>query len=627
MPRSIRTQPMGGAPPPPSAGPSRAPGMRTRRGSHWFNPWVIVTGGLLVVLGVLVLLPVGMLGLGSLRDAAPGAEGNWTFAAWRSAYTDPRTYSTLASTLLVTIGAVGLSAPLALFLAWAVTRTDTPGRGLLERLLLAPLFVPGVLIALSWTILGSPRTGLVNRLVRLIPGFEWFTVDVYSWYGLVFIFALAVTPLMYFLLLPVLKTMDRTLEEAAEISGAGRFRTATKITLPLIAPAILSGAILVAVKAIENLEVPAILRSGSGIDVFMTRIFFSIRSTPTPDYALAAALGSVVLILTGLLVLWQQKYVTKRDFVTIGSRGTKLEITRLGPWRYVTALGCWGYLSLAVLLPLAVLGFGSFETFFGMGDIERLTLRHWSEVVNDSTFWLALRNTLMTAIGASVLVTSLSAAIGYVVVRSHLRARWALEGASWVAWGIPGPVLGLGLLWTYAMLPGGLYLSRWVLIVAYSTILLPLGVRLFTSGFRQLNTELEEAAAVSGSGPVRRASRVIAPLLSKTISTSLLLGFVMSVREVGMPAILATRNTEVLGSLTLSAWLEGRASYAAVTGIVMIALSGAALALQAAVDYLIERQQSRDRVGSGVLNGPEAARSVHGEHRAEGKRAEGGRRL
>lgn len=239
-----------------------SPGRRSRQrvlppARQWGLPLVLLS-----VVGLLTLVPLGMLAVGSFRDAPPGAAGGWTMDGWVSAYTDPRTYSTLLVTVLVTLIALAAATPLALLLAWIVTRTDTPGRQFLERLLLVPLFVPGVLIALAWTVLGSPRTGYLNRVVRSLPGLDGFTFDIYTGYGLVLLFALAVTPLMYFMLLPVLKGMDHTLEEAAMAAGAGRIVTAVRIALPLAAPAILGGCILAAIKAIENLEVPAILRGG-----------------------------------------------------------------------------------------------------------------------------------------------------------------------------------------------------------------------------------------------------------------------------------------------------------------------------------------------------------------------------
>lgn len=557
---------------------------------------------LLAALALLTFLPIGMLVVGSFRDAPPGAPGGWTLDGWVEAYTDPRTYSTLFVTVLITLAALLVATPLALLLAWVVTRTDTPGRGVLERLLLVPLFVPGVLLALAWTVLGSPRTGYFNEVVRLVPGMQWFTFDIYSAYGLVFIFALAMTPLMYFMLLPVLKGMDHTLEEAATAAGAGRLGTALRVSLPLAAPAIIGGGILMAIKAVENLEVPAMLRSGSGIDVFMTRIFFSIRTNPQPDYAQAAALGATIVAFTALLVILQLRYVGRRDFTTIGARGGKTEVVRLGGWRWVTAGLCWGYLLLAVVAPMVILVLGSFERVFGLGRLDQLTFAHWQASMDSDNFWAAVENTIVTAGASALLVAVLSAAVAYVIVRSTGPTKWALEGMSWVPWSLPGLVLGLGLLWAYALLPGQLYLTRWVLVLAYTTILLPLGVRLFISAFRQLDVQLEEAAEVSGSGRLRLIGAIIAPLISRTVTASLVLGFVLSVREVAVPAVLASRDNQVLGSLTLNLWLEGRASQAAVAGVMMVVLCLLALLLQALVDFVVVRRQDRDSVVAPRIN-------------------------
>ncbi len=585
---TARLEGLAGAPPPVDPfrqRPRRVPSRLSRLG---------LPVALFLVVGVLTVVPIAMLALGSFRDAPPGAGGGWTLEGWVSAYTDRRTYSTLIVTVLVAVGALAGATPVALLLAWIVTRTDTPGRQVLERLLLLPLFIPGVLLALAWTVLGSPRTGYLNRLVRSVPGLDWFTFDVYTGYGLVFLFGLAVTPLMYFMLLPVLKGMDHSLEEAAAAAGAGRLVTAFRIALPLAAPAILGGGILVAIKAIENLEVPAILKGGSGIDVFMTRVFFAIRLNARPDYAQAAALGAAVVLCTAVLVVIQVRYLSKRDYTTVGSRGANTELVALGAWRFVTALLCWTYLAFAVVVPMLVVVLGSFEPVFGLGRPGQLTLDNWQEVLDDDTFSSALRNTITTAGLSTAIVTVLSGLVAYRCVRSPRGGGRGLEALSWIPWSLPGPVLGLGLLWGYALLPGQFYLSRWVLVVAYTTILLPLGVRMFMSAFRQLDVQLEEAAAVAGSGAFRMSVVIISPLIARTITACLVIGFVLSVREVGMPAILATRDTQVLGSLTLNLWLEGEASHAAVAGVVMVSLCLAALVVQVLVDVVVQRHVSAD---------------------------------
>lgn len=560
----------------------------------------LAVAAIVLVALFLMVFPVIMLIAGSFRDAPPGADGaSWTLDGWQEAYSDSRTYSTLLTTLRITIEVMLVSTPIALAFAWIVARTDTPGRALLERLLLAPLFIPGVLTALAWTVLASPRTGVVNRMLRHLPGLEGIALNIYSEWGMVFIFSLLLTPVIFFLVLPTLKSMNHTLEEAAMAAGASRFTTAVRITLPMMAPAILGATILASIKVFEALDIPAVLRGPSGIDVFMTRVFFAMRFTPVPNYAEATALAVAIVAVAAILVTLQARYIAKRDFTTTAARDAPMELVRLGRWRYVTAGVCWLYLFVAIVVPVAVLVIGSFERFIGVHDFGALNLDNWRTVLDDPALGRAVRNTAMLAFVSAILMATLTIVLSYLIVRRKGAAATSLEAASWLPWSVPGLVLGLGLLWGYSILPGQLYVTRWILIAGFMTTLLPLGVRQFTAAFRQLDVALEEAALTCGARPWRVGVHVIAPLILRTISASMLISMILVLREVGMPAIAGSNGNEVLASLTLYAWLEGRATTAATYGVVMVGMALTVIIVHGLIELALRRWQRR----SGIVLG------------------------
>jgi iron(III) transport system permease protein len=196
-----------------------------------------------LVVGFLVLYPLAMLLYGSLWTGRPGAPGVFSLQNYVDAYTDPDTLRLLLKTVLATV--------MALTLAFIVTRTDTPLRGLLEVLIVTPFFVPPILEAIGWIMLLSPRTGTINVAFSRLLGSGAPRFSIYSLGGLLWVLSLGSTAFIFLLLVSALRNVDGSLEEAARVAGASPLRVATRVTLPVIAPAILGISLLSFIRALE----------------------------------------------------------------------------------------------------------------------------------------------------------------------------------------------------------------------------------------------------------------------------------------------------------------------------------------------------------------------------------------
>lgn len=524
---------------------------------------------------VLMLYPVAMAVLGSLMDRRPGQRtGGFSFDGWVAAYTDSRTYIAWVDTLTIGVATVAIAGIAGALLAWIVCRTDTPGRGVFRTLLLLPLFVPTVLIGMAWTI----GVGALERSVAGTP-FAVLVPGAYSMTGVVLSLSLVAIPLVYILMLPSFDAMDANLEQAASTSGAGPLRTARRVTIPLMAPALLGAMILAGVRVMETLDIPLMIGRPAGVEVFSTRMYESIFRTPTPDYAKATALGVSLGVLAAVLVVLNVRYLSRRSFVTVGGRGGSRQRVELGRFRYLTAALCWLYLLVGVVAPIGIVTYGSFESFIGLWD-GNLTLEHWSAaVLADPVFRRAVLNTVLLGAAGAVVMTLIGCLCAYFIVRGGgQRLRKLVEGITWVPWGTPAVLLALGILWGYTLVPG-LYGSVWLLLIAYVTVYVPLAVRQFTASLLQLDPSLEQAGWTSGAGRLRSFWALSRPLLLPTAASSMLLSFILVTREVSMSAFLTAPGSEVLGVLALDSWTRGGASQAAVYGVCMIMISGAALVL------------------------------------------------
>ncbi|MEK7216895.1 MAG: ABC transporter permease subunit, partial [Chloroflexota bacterium] len=215
------------------------PAPAARRGLR-VTPGLAAMGLLTAVVAVLVLLPLAMLLYGSFWTARPGFPGAFTLANYITAYTSLDTYRLFLTTVAVMGVKTALAGGLAAALAWIVTRTDTPLRGLLEVLIIVPFFVPSLLEAIGWIMLLSPNTGTINVLIKQITG-ATSPLNIFGLGGMLWVLTLSSTSFIFLFLVAALRNMDAALEEAARTSGAGRLRTARMVTLPLAAPSRLGG--------------------------------------------------------------------------------------------------------------------------------------------------------------------------------------------------------------------------------------------------------------------------------------------------------------------------------------------------------------------------------------------------
>ncbi len=198
---------------------------------------------LLAVLAFLVLYPIAMLLYGALSGTNPVVDGFHLSALSLDNFTavlaNGNVHVALLNTLVACTGGTAIAVAIGLAFAWIVVRTNTPWNGLIALAGLLPLFVPPLVAGIAWTILGSPRTGLLNTMLAGI-GLDW-RVDFYSMPGLIAVFGMYYAPYVYMFTAAALRNMDPALEEAAEIAGASALRTLLTVTFPLIAPAIISG--------------------------------------------------------------------------------------------------------------------------------------------------------------------------------------------------------------------------------------------------------------------------------------------------------------------------------------------------------------------------------------------------
>jgi iron(III) transport system permease protein len=529
--------------------------------------------------GFLVLYPLGMLLFGSFWTSRPGFPGAFTLQNYITAYTDIQTYWLFLNTALLIGAKTLIAATISVILAWIVTRTDTPYRGLLEILIIVPYFIPGILEAIGWIMLLSPRSGTINVLLVKLFGLSEPPFNIYSLGGMIWVMSIGSGSFMFLLIVSALRSMDASLEEAARTSGAGPIWTALTVTLPMIAPVILGASMLSFIRAMDSFEVPVLLGLPAKIFVFSNRIYAAVEYDYPVNYGLATSLGVSLIALTLGLILIQNKLLRGKEFFVITGKGYKPQVVRLGRFRYVTFAICITYFLISTVLPLSQIVIGSFVHVFGMVQIDNFTLDNYKQIVADPVLWRGLRNTIFVGGVAAIFTMLLCSIIAYITTRTHYVGRHVLDFIVWLPWTIPGIVAGLGILWAYIRFPIPLYGTMALLMIAFVTNGLPLGVRLMAGSLIQLGPELEECSRVLGANWIYTFRKVIMPLVRPAMAAVVLMLFVAFSRSVSSVILLAGHGTELLSVVLFKHTQAGEMETVAAASMVLLLISVAGLVL------------------------------------------------
>ncbi len=544
-------------------------------------------GGAKVVLAIgagaaiyLIAVPLVMLLFAAFRGPAdmlpfePGAR--WTFEHVGALVTDPVIYArVLPDTLVFVAGTVVLVFVIAFGLAWLIERTDLPGREAWFAFILFPLLVPTPVLAIAWIFLMGPNAGWLNLAIRAALGLEGpGPIDVFSMGGLVLCQALASTPFVFLLLGAALRSMDPALEEASVMSGASPLTTFRRIAFPVLLPGLLAPLILITLITAEQFELPLIIGLPAKINVFSYRIYFELNPlTSLPNYGAAAALSLPFVVLGVLLLLVYNRLIRRADsFVTMTGKGYRQRRLRLGRWRIPALVLVALYVAVAAILPAAVLlwtsCFGYAAPFSAAAS--DFSLEAYRQLFASRAFWLGLRNTFLVALLSALIVTLIGTLLGWIISRSRLRIRHALDFVSILSVGIPAVIAGLGVMILYLSLPIGLYGTVWILIVAYS-YRFATTTRLARAGFLQIHKELEEAAAMAGARWITTQCRILLPLMRPALAAGFILLFIVGVREFTIPLVLVSQDNVVLSVLLWQMFSSGQpAQSAALASIIIV---------------------------------------------------------
>jgi iron(III) transport system permease protein len=517
-------------------------------------------------------------------------EGEFSFKGYVDTYKDPHTYTLLITTLWLAVVRTMLTVMTAVFLAWAITRTNIPFRRFFEWSILLIFFMPLLPRILAWILMLSPKTGLFNQFLRMILPIGQGGIDIFSYGGIIFVGVLLWSPILFILLVPAFRAMDASLEESARMSGASLWTTIWRIDVPLMAPALVAAAALAFVKMMESFVIEAMLGIRANIYVLTTKIYDYVAHRQPPEYPQAMALAVSLLLITLIAVFLQWKLLGRREFTTVTGRGYRVHPTDLGGWKYMVFSLVLVFVLLNLFLPLAVLIWGSLMKFAGIFVSDMYTFSHYQNAFSSPELLTSIWNSIIMATTSATIGMILCSLIGYIVVKTDFRIRGVIDLIAWIPWAIPGIVMALGFLWTYILLPLpfgiSLYGSLTLMVLVFITLSFPIGTRTMTSTIIQLSNELEESSRVHGASWTQTFTRIILPLVSPGFAAGWLLVFALAVKNLDTVILLYSPKAIVMSTVIFNWWELGLFEEAIVLGLIQAALIAMAYL---GFDFLVKR--------------------------------------
>ena len=489
---------------------------------------------------------------------------------------DPDMWRALRNSLHVSAWATALGAALGTALAFLVARTDLPGHRMFRTALMLPYLIPPFIAALSWLALAGP-VGFVNQAWMAVAGSEEPLFRIYGAAGIVLALASSHYPLAYLTVLASLERIDPALEEAARSAGATPYRTVRDVTLPLIAPAIGAGALLVFLRSMENFGIPAILGFPAKYFVLTTKIYATILDFDRPhNLAIAAALSLLLVVVAGVAMALQRATLKGRAYgLTQG--GGKPPVFGLGRWRRRLGLAVGIFLLVTSVAPLLAILLTAFTRAYGMPlGWDNLGLQNFHTLFFKlPAVWRALRNSLLLSTAAATAVVALAVLIGYVQVRTRMRGKGVLEALVVLPFAVPGTVVALAMILAFLrpILGISLYNTVWIILIAYIARFLTLAVKPVAAAFTQVHASLEEAARSSGASLPRTLRDVTVPLIRPALVAGWFLAAVPAVTELTLSVLLWSAGNETLGVMVFNMHEEGKVLLSSALAIVVVAVA------------------------------------------------------
>ena len=542
----------------------------------------VILGLSVAILAVVVAVPVLLIFFNAFW-----VNGSFNLKDVAAILSEPDTYRALLNSLFIASGVTVMSTLIGTFFAWLVTRTDLPFKGAMKVLFLVPFMLPSFIGALAWKMLLSPRSGYVNKFLMDLLGLESPLFDIYTYSGVMAVETMYLFPFVFIQVCGALERMDPTLEEAARISGADLFTITRKITIPLVMPSILSGALLIMLYSMAHFGTVAVLGVEAGIFNIPTLIYEKIHQSAGSFQSIrTGTVLATVLVVTAAFIMWLQSKVLGRGRYQIiaGKSFRPMEI-RLRGLRMPLLVFCLAYIAVTIVLPTATIFLvGGLKTYGLPITWENLTLENYTYILFG---WKLTRDAIVNSaslgLAAACITMFAGVMISYVIVKMKVRGKGILEFLGMLPFSVPGSVIALGVILAWSGKYGvNIYNTVWIILVAYIARYMAFSLKANSAALEQVHDSLVEAARACGATMWQALRDIVLPLVRPGMLAAFFLIFLPALRELTVSVLLYGPTTRTIGVAIYTLNEDGETVYSA-------ALAGIALMLIVTGQTLIKR--------------------------------------
>ncbi|WP_295524214.1 iron ABC transporter permease [uncultured Pseudacidovorax sp.] len=502
-------------------------------------------------------------------------------------------WNTLLLALLTAAGTTFLGTLIALMAERGARRWQGP----LKVVALLPIITPPFVVGLGLILLFG-RAGVVNQALE-----SWFGIPATRWfYGLPGILTaqlFAFTPIAFMIMRGVVQGIAPSLEEAALMLRADRWRTFRTVTLPLLKPGLANAFLVGFIESIADFGNPVVV--GGQYSVLSTDIFFAIVGAQY-DQGRAASLAWVLTIFALVVFALQRGLLGRQNFTTVSGKGDAGVPMPL-PTGVLRTVQCVAlpWIGFTVVVYLFAFAGGFVQTW---GRDYTLTLQHfrtafsleWGQfgLVWAGTAWNSLWTTLKLAGLSAPLTAALGLLIAWLLARNEFKGQGAFEFAALLAFAIPGTVLGVSYILAFNVPPLELTGTGLVIVLCFMFRNLPVGVRAGTAAFKQLDRSLDEASLMLRASTAQTLLHVVLPLLKPALVAALVYSFVRAMTTVSAVIFLVTAENELATTYIIGRVGNGDYGVALAYCTVLIVLMSLAIAL---IQFVVgERRLGRRKV-------------------------------
>ncbi|HEY9054591.1 MAG TPA: iron ABC transporter permease [Rectinemataceae bacterium] len=509
------------------------------------------TANLVLIFSILVLVVVVAVPVLLIIITAFFENGKFNMAGVMKILSDPDTYQALLNSVIIATGTTLVSTTIGTFFAWLVARTDLPFKKAMKALFLVPFMLPSFIGALAWKVLLSSRAGYINKLFMAMFGLEKAPINIMSLGGIIAIESMYLFPFVFLQVAGALERMDPTLEESARISGAGLGTITRKITLPLVMPSILSGALLVALYSLSHFGVPSILGTEKGIYNIPTKIYERIYASGGSFGAIrVGTILSTILVISAALILKLQDVLLKKgQYQIIAGKSMRPMVLKLRGLKIPLLVISIVYILITVVLPtVTIFMVGGLKTYGLAFQLKNMTWDNYIKIFQWKMTKDAIWNSIYLSLGAAFVTMLAGTMISYVIVKMKVRGKFFLQFLGVLPFSLPGTVIALGVILTWSGRFGiNIYNTPWIIFVAYIARYMAFSIKSSSASLSQVSDSLEEAGRACGATHWQSLKDIVIPLIKPGMISAFFLIFLPALRELTTSVLLYGPTTRTIG--------------------------------------------------------------------------------